>query len=68
MTKISLIKKNWINFRFIIFAITMKLHCNGKNHKSLINQIFLDQTDFCLHKIDWLSLVLLYLWVTYELI
>ena len=38
--------------RFIIFAITMELHCNGKNTKSPINPI----------------LVLLYMWVTYELI
>ena len=67
MTKISLIKKNWINLRFIIFAITMELHCNGQNLKSPINPIFLDQTDF-FHKIDWFSLVLLYMVVTYELI
>ena len=31
---------------FKILAITMELHCNRKNLKSQINQIFLDQTDF----------------------
>ena len=61
MKKISLIKKNLINLRFKIFSITIKIHCNGKNHKSQINQILLDLTDF-FHKTDWFSLV------TYELI
>ena len=60
-------KKKLINLRFKNFAISMELHCNGKNHKSPINQIFLDQTDF-FQKTDWSSLVLLYMWVTYELI
>ena len=47
--------------------MSMELHCNAKNLKSQINHFFLDQTDF-FHKPDWLSLVLLYMWVTYELI
>ena len=67
MKKISLIKKNLIYLRFEIFAITMELHCNGKNLKSQINQFFLDQIDF-FRKTDWFSLVLLYMWVTHELI
>ena len=65
--KISLIKKMFINLRFRILAVTMELHCNGKHYKSQIIKIYLDQTDF-FHKTDWLSLVLLYMWVTYELI
>ena len=44
----------------------MEFHCNAKNLKSQINQFFLDKTDF-FHKTDWLSLVLLYMWMTYEL-
>ena len=67
MKQISLIKTNLINLRFKNFAITMELHCNSKNHKSPINQICLDQTDF-FQKTDWSSLVLLYMWVKYELI
>ena len=67
LEKISLIKTNLINLRFMIFAITVELHCNGKILKSQINKIFLDRFDF-FHKTDWLSLVLLYMWVTYELI
>ena len=51
------------NFKFMISAVTIELHCNGKNLKSHTNLIFLDQTDFC-HKTDWLSLVLLYMMVT----
>ena len=35
---------NLINLRFKNFAITMELHCNGKNHKHQINQSCLDQT------------------------
>ena len=46
---------------------TMELRCNGKNLESSISQIFLDQIDFS-HKTDHLSLVLLYMWVKYELI
>ena len=46
MKNISLIKKNLNNLRFMIFAVTIELHCNGKNLKSQINQIFLDKTDF----------------------
>ena len=46
MKKINLIKKNLIYLRFMIFAITVELHCNGKNIKLPINLIFLDQTDF----------------------
>ena len=44
--KNSLIKKNLIHLRFKIFAITMELHYNNKNHKSQVNLNFLDQTDF----------------------
>ena len=40
MKKISLIKKNQINLRFMIFDITMELHCNGKILKFQINLIF----------------------------
>ena len=46
------------------FAVTMELHCNGKIlnlqflNKFLIKLIFF-------YKTDWLSLVLLYMWVTY---
>ena len=60
LKKISLIKTNLINWRFMIFAVTLELHCNGKNLKSQINLIFLDQNDF-FHKTDLLSLVLLYM-------
>ena len=67
LKKISLIKTNLINWRFMIFAVTVELHCNGKILKSQINLIFLDQTDF-FHKTDWFSLAPLYMWVTYELI
>ena len=56
MKKISLIKKIFINLKF-----------NGKNHKSQINQNFLVQTDL-FHKTDGLCLVLIFMWVTYELI
>ena len=66
MKKISLIKKNYINLQFMIFAATVELNCNGKIFKSQINLIFFDQTDF-FHK-QWFCLVLLYMWVTYELI
>ena len=34
------------NLRFKIIEITMEVHRNGKNQKSKINQIFIDQTDF----------------------
>ena len=44
--KISLIKKNWINLIFMIFAVTMALQCNDKNLKSQNNLFCLDQTDF----------------------
>ena len=50
------------------FAFTMELHCIGNilNHqlkkKSLIKMIFF------FYKTDWFSLVLLYMWVIYELI
>ena len=67
MKKINLIKKNLRNFGFMIFTVTMKLHCNGKNLKSSISQIFLDQIDF-FHKTDYLSLALLYMLMKYELI
>ena len=67
MKKISFINKNWTNLGFKIIAIIMELRCNSKNHKSQIYQIFLDQTDF-FHETDWFSLVLLYMWLTYELI
>ena len=67
LKKNSFIKKNLINLRFKIFAVTMELNCNGKNHKSEINQKYFDQTDFFC-KTDRLSLVLIYMWVTYELI
>ena len=49
------------------FAFTMELHCIGNilNHqfkkKILIKMIFF-------YKTDWFSLVLLYMWVIYELI
>ena len=33
--------KNWIYWRFKIFAITMELQYNGKNDKSQIIQFFL---------------------------
>ena len=45
----------------------MDLHCNGKNPQSQISQIFIDQIDF-FDKIDWFSLILLYMWVEDELI
>ena len=67
MKRISLINKNLISLKLKIFAITMELQCNGKNHKYQINQICLDQTDF-FQKTDWLSLVFHYMWVTSELI
>ena len=54
----------WI---FKIFAVTMELNCNGKNHKSQIIIFVLDQTDI-FHKTEWFSLVPFYMWVTYELI
>ena len=49
--KIIKIKKKFINLILMIFAVTILLHCNGKNLKSQINEIFLDQTDFC-HQTD----------------
>ena len=52
----------------MIFAVAVELHCNGKNLKYQISNFFLVQTDFFSHKTDWFSLVLLYMWVTYELI
>ena len=67
MKKINLIKKNLINLKFLILPITMELHCNAKSLKSQINQFFLIKLIFS-HKTDWMSLVLLYMWVTYELI
>ena len=45
----------------------MELHCNGQNLKSQFSQLFLDQIDF-FQKTDWFSLVLLYMWVEYELL
>ena len=48
--KIRLINKNLINLMFMILSVSMELHCNGKNLKSQINLIFLDQTDFFLTK------------------
>ena len=51
--------------RFKISAITMELHCNDKNLKSQFSQLFLDQTNL-FYKTDWLSLVLLYIWVEFE--
>ena len=45
----------------------MELHCNGKNlNLKLFNVFFIKLIFF--HKTDWFSLVLLYMWVTYELI
>ena len=46
MKKISLIKKILKNLRFMIFAVTLELHCNNKNLKSPNIQFFLDQTEF----------------------
>ena len=66
MKKISLIKKNLKSLRFMIFALIVEIHCNGKNPNSQNNQIFLGGTDF-LHETDLFRLVLLYMWVTYEL-
>ena len=66
--KISLMKKNLINLRFMFFAVTVELHYNGNYLKSQISPIFLGETDFFVHKTDWFSLVLLYMWMTYELI
>ena len=57
----------FINLKFIIFVATIELDCNGKSPKSQINQFFLDHTDF-FHKTGWFSLVLLYIFVAYELI
>ena len=37
LKKISLIKTNLINWRFMIFAVTVELHCNGTILKSQIN-------------------------------
>ena len=39
--KNSLIKTNLINWRFMIFAVTVEFHCNGKILKYQINLIFL---------------------------
>ena len=64
--KIGLIKKNLINLKFMILAVLVELHYNGKNLKSQINLICLYETDFFSHKTNWFSLVLLYIWVTYE--
>ena len=44
--KISLIHFFFYYLRFMIFAVTVELHCNGKNIKSQINLIFLDESDF----------------------
>ena len=52
---------------FKIFAVTIMLNCNDKNQEFLILKNFLDQADFCSHKIDWFSLVPLCMRVTYEL-
>ena len=65
--KIFLNKKYLRNFRVKIFSDTMELHCNGKNLESQISQIFLDRVDF-FYKTDWLSLILLFMWVEDELI
>ena len=46
ITKINLIKKNMRNLRLKIFAVTVELHCNGKNLKSQISQTFIDQFIF----------------------
>ena len=41
-------------------------HYNGaKNLKPQLSQLFLNQIDF-FQKTDWLSFVLLYMWVEYE--
>ena len=46
MIKISLIKKILNNLRFMIFAVTVKLHYKGKNLKHQNNLISLDKTEF----------------------
>ena len=43
--------KNMRNLKFKIFAVSMELHCNGKNLKSSISQIFLYQIDFFLNRL-----------------
>ena len=62
-----MVKKFFRNFRFNNFAGKIELNCNVQNLKSQISQIFIDQIDF-FYKIDWFSLMLLYMWVEDELI
>ena len=68
MKQINFNKKKLRKFRFKIFAITTELHWNVKNLKFLFYYFFV------VAKIDffpitgWFYLVLLYVWVQYELI
>ena len=64
--RINLIKKDWRNFRFKIFAVTSSIVT-----AKILNLQFLkkncDQTDFH-NKADWFSLILLYMGVEDELL